>query len=339
MTRHFNSEFSQYFKLIVGLILTLFFIGCGNSDDIMPNPNNNNNGPSLPSTISLMDIPQGTFTMGGSTMENDAPEVSVTLSAFKMSAKEITNVEFVTFLNAAFADNWLSVNEQTISDPCGSNLEFVVIGSESAPNAGEMFLQIGETGGCTSDGHAEHIDNKSWIQFNATTEIFSLIDNAKGDWPANWIRWYGAYAFAKYYEADLPSEAQWEYAARGGQQLEYPTDDGSLSMTKANYNGDQPGVLNDQGHSVSVGTYGANPYGLYDMGGNVWEWCMDYYGAEFYSSGSTDPLNTTPGADSKRVRRGGSWNYHSATLLTYARASDLPNRGNNHFGFRIVVND
>ena len=136
----------------------------------------------------------------------------------------------------------------------------------------------------------------------------------------------------------MPSEAQWEYSARGGLQLDYPTDDGTLSLSKANYNGDIPGVYNPNGHSEAVGSYAANPYGLYDMGGNVWEWCQDYYSDSFYTDGTTDPINTTAGADSKRIRRGGSWNYHSATLLTYARASDFENRGNNHFGFRIVKN-
>ena len=58
----------------------------------------------------------------------------------------------------------------------------------------------------------------------------------------------------------------------------------------------------------------------------------------FYSDNVIDPMNTIAGINSKRVRRGGSWNYHSATLLTYARASDFENRGNNHFGFRIVKN-
>ena len=163
-----------------------------------------------------------------------------------------------------------------------------------------------------------------------------MLNDTKATWPVNWVKWYGAYAFAQYYTASLPTEAQWECAARGGQQLEYPTNDGTLDLTKANYNGDTPGVYNPNGHSATVGSYPANPYGLYDMGGNVWEWCQDYYGESFYTGGAVNPINTSAGPNNKRVRRGGSWNYHSATLRTYSRASDSENRGNNHFGFRIV---
>jgi len=197
-------------------------------------------------------------------------------------------------------------------------------------------LQLGETGGCTSSGEKEHIDNKSWISFNFSNKKFELIDSEKGNLPVNWVKWYGAYAFAKYYGVSLPSESQWEYAARGGQQLEYPTDDGTLSSSKANYNGDIPAVYNPNGYSLEVGSYPSNPYGLYDMGGNVWEWCIDYYAKDYYTDNSKDPVNVTANSDNKRVRRGGSWNYHSATLLTYSRAADFENRGNNHFGFRIV---
>lgn len=276
--------------------------------------------------------------MGGTTVGNDAPEVNVTVSAFSISEKEITNEQYVEFLNAAFADGWITVEARQVHDPCGIYTENVVIGAGNAPNSGQVFLQLGETGGCTSGGEPEHIDNKSWIAFNSTNSQFELLDATKGNWPVNWVKWYGAFAFAEYYSINLPTEAQWEFAARGGQQLKYPTDDGTLSSSKANYNGDTPGVYDPDGHSVAVGSYPANPFGLFDMGGNVWEWCQDYYDATFYTDGAVDPLNSTAGTDSKRVRRGGAWNYHSGTLLTYARASDAETSGNNHFGFRVVKN-
>jgi sulfatase modifying factor 1 len=295
--------------------------------------------PQLPSGVELKDIPSGTFTMGGSTVQGDAPVVSVTLSAFRISATEITNAQYISFLNAAYADGWLTVEQRPARGPGypAGTMENMVIGAGPAPNAGQVYLQLGETGGYTSGGEAEHIDNKSWISFDATSSTFSLLDSAKADWPVNWVKWYGADAFATYYNVSLPTEAQWEYAARGGQQLAYPTDDGSLDASKANYNGNTPGVYNPDGHVMAVGSYAANPFGLYDMGGNVWEWVEDYYDDSFYTDGATDPVNTVAGPDSLRVRRGGSWNYHASTLLSYARASDFQDRGNNHFGFRIAA--
>lgn len=294
----------------------------------------------LPTSIQMVDIPAGTFTMGGPTMANDAPEHEVTLSAFKMSEKEITNAEYLQFLNEALEAGWVTVELQSTVDPCGSYTENMVVGMGDAPNAGEIFLQLGETGGCTSDGHGEHIDNKSWIAFNETSNEFELLDEEKADWPINWLKWYGAYAFTEFYGVSLPTEAQWEYAARSGQSdVEYPTSTGLLDLTLANYNGDVPGVHNATGHSFPVGSYDPNPFGMYDMGGNVWEWCLDYYSETFYEDGATDPVNTTPGPDAKRIRRGGAWNYHASTLLVYARESDFQDRGNNHFGFRIAQNN
>ena len=324
-------------NLVISMCLILLTVSCKKDDETIPAESVTVNS-ELSASINLIAIPAGVFTMGGTTMANDAPSISVSLAAFQIAEKEITNQEYIDFLNSAYLDGWITVSSQTTSDPCGTSTENRVIGAGDAPNAGEVFLQLGETGGCTSGGEAEHIDNKSWVSFNTSNSTFELLDATKANWPINWVKWFGAFAFAEYYGVSLPTEAQWEYAARGGQQLEYPTDDGTLSSLKANYNGDTPGVYNPDGHSVAVGSYAANPYGLYDMGGNVWEWCQDYYGASFYSDGTTDPMNTTAGTDSKRVRRGGSWNYHSATLLSYARASDFENRGNNHFGFRIVEN-
>ena len=320
--------------------LLLFSISCKKDDTSAATPTTSTpiSNKTLPSNIALVSIPAQTYTMGGITTANDAPEVRVNLSAFQIGIHEITNAQYLTFLNEAYGDGWVTVALQSTADPCGTYSENMVIGAGNAPNAGEIFLQLGETGGCTSDGKTEHIDNKSWIAFNNTTNTFELLDTSKSNWPVNWVKWYGAYAFAAYYNVSLPTEAQWECAARGGLQYSYPTDNDSLSLLKANYNGDTPGVHNATGHAVAVGSYPANPYGIYDMGGNVWEWCQDYYDSTFYSDGATNPVNTTTGTSAKRVRRGGSWNYHAATLLTYARASDFENRGNNHFGFRIAKN-
>jgi len=141
-------------------------------------------------------------------------------------------------------------------------------------------------------------------------------------WPATFIKWYGAKAFTLFYGVDLPTEAQWEFAAQGGAGFIYATADGNVygDGTSANWNylEEHP----SRGHVLDVQLNEPNPYGLYNMAGNVWEWIEDWYASDFYittDGAATDPVNTTD--TGLKVRRGGSWNYHQATLKSSARAA------------------
>jgi sulfatase modifying factor 1 len=147
----------------------------------------------------------------------------------------------------------------------------------------------------------------------------------------------------------LPTEAEWEKAARGGasgHRFPWPDAD-TITHSRANYyssssyaydtsptRGYHP-TFNDgvSPYTSPVGYFAPNGYGLYDMVGNVWEWCWDWYGV--YSSGSqTDPRGSTSG--SNRMRRGGSW--HDNAL--YCRAADrnsYPPAGSFNIGFRSVL--
>ena len=155
-------------------------------------------------------------------------------------------------------------------------------------------------------------------------------------WPASFIKWYGAIAFTLFYDIKLPSEAQWEFAAQGSEEFIYSTSDGNVygDGTSANWNYLEESP--SRGHVANVKINDANPYGLYNMGGNVWEWVEDWYDSEFYnnSDNSTDPINSE--YSGLKVRRGGSWNYHQAPLKSSARAEDEQFKGNDHFGFRIA---
>ncbi len=135
----------------------------------------------------------------------------------------------------------------------------------------------------------------------------------------------------------LPTEAEWEYACRAGKIGAFAFGS-SLSSTKANFNGKYPYGGSPVGPNLDmtapVGSYPANPWGLYDMHGNVWEWCGDLYGP--YPGGEvTDPKGSTNGV--KRVIRGGNWFLMGRYCRSADRMYDFPGSKNESLGFRVVL--
>lgn len=134
------------------------------------------------------------------------------------------------------------------------------------------------------------------------------------------------------YRFALPSEAQWEYAARGGQKSS-----GSMYAGSGNvgfvawYDG------NSSSHTHDVKQKAPNELGLYDMSGNVWEWCEDWYSSSFYSDNRnwTDPVNTYAG--SGRVLRGISWNDNASSCRVADRSNDSPSNRDADDGFRLAI--
>jgi formylglycine-generating enzyme required for sulfatase activity len=131
----------------------------------------------------------------------------------------------------------------------------------------------------------------------------------------------------------LPTESQWEYACRAGTTTAYSWG-ATIASSNANYNWD--GGANDGNdfkQTRDVGQYAANPWGFFDMHGNVYEWTADWYAV--YSSGAqTDP--TGPASGSRRVLRGGSWHHDGAHLRSAKRADGRPpGDRSNDIGFRV----
>jgi formylglycine-generating enzyme required for sulfatase activity len=133
----------------------------------------------------------------------------------------------------------------------------------------------------------------------------------------------------------LPTEAEWEYACRAGTTTPFSIGK-NITTDQANYDGNYPYNGNALGEyrkkTTAVGSFEANAFGLYDMHGNVWEWCWDWYGA--YADGSqTDPTGAAFGTE--RVLRGGGWNYYAVDLRSANRGSNSPDVRNGSRGFRV----
>jgi formylglycine-generating enzyme required for sulfatase activity len=131
----------------------------------------------------------------------------------------------------------------------------------------------------------------------------------------------------------LPTEAEWEYAARGGtksQGFEYP---GSNDPEDVAWH--YPGS-SDETHPV--GTKRPNELGLYDMSGNVWEWCLDWYAPDYYAKApETDPINNNHGDKTYRVCRGGSWGLYPTHCRSANRGGGTPAGKFYSYGFRVVL--
>ena len=160
----------------------------------------------------------------------------------------------------------------------------------------------------------------------------------KGNHPVVYVSWYAAMAYAQWQGKRLPTEAEWEKAARGA-NYRYIPGMMRLDADKANYG-------ENVGDTTPVGRYPANEYGLYDMRGNVWEWCLDEYNADFYSiSPHHDPLaggtvdnivSDFMNVKSVRVLRGGSWVSDAKFVRVSDRTRFTPKNTNKARGFRCV---
>jgi formylglycine-generating enzyme required for sulfatase activity len=241
-------------------------------------------------------IEPGSYTMGSPADElghesDESPQHHVTLTkGFYMQTTEITNQQFVNFLNA--------VNQR---------------GPEGEP----WFETKAE-------------DSRSHIQ--GETGNFN-VENGYESHPVNNLSWYGATAMAEWLAQKegiayrLPTEAEWEYAARAGSTTAFAN--GEISETGLGHDPklDKIGwyYANSNSTQHPVAQKLANAWGLYDMHGNLWEWCSDWYGT-YPDNSVTDPTGASSG--SSRVFRGGSW----SDFARYCRSAD---RGRSAPGFRF----
>ncbi len=275
-----------------------------------------------PAGMVFVDIPAGMFLMGdhdGVGGDDERPVHTVTLDGFQMSKYETTNAQYAQYLNATMAGGLIQVVNG-------------VVYASSDSNQAEPYC---DTYSASSYSQIEYSQGRFTVR--------SRDGKAMSDHPVVSVSWYGAKAFCDYYEYRLPTEAEWEYAARGGYHdpyYRYPWGGNTIDCSKANYWDDSgfrnpcnPLNLGSEPYTSAVGYYGPQgAYGLCDMSGNVWEWCQDWWG--YYSAGS-ESNPTGPAAGGSRVLRGGSWgNDDDYCRVAYRYGSSLGIRFHLN-GFRV----
>ena len=313
------------------LVLLVVLLGRGSvwADDSLPGKGTFTNTIGM----SLKLIPAGEFQMGSSAADVEKA------------------VRLVPGFSKAFADNEQPQHRVQITQAFYMGQHEVTIGQFRKFVTAESYKSEAESDGQGGSGFDESKDTyTNDPKYTWRTAGFTQTD----EHPVVNVSWNDAQKFCGWLSRTdrrtyrLPTEAEWEYAARGGTTTLYPSGDDPESIVKignifdatAKAKFDFEGSLKaSDGYvfTAPVGRFAANGFGLYDVTGNVWEWCEDVYDTKSYASRSgltIDPKVVT-GSES-RVLRGGSWGLNPRVARLAVRVSFTPGDRNFYFGFRVV---
>lgn len=196
------------------------------------------------------------------------------------------------------------------------------------PVTNEQFVRFLEVMGGEKDNNHQDIIRMRDSRIKRTGGKLS-IESGYAKHPVVGVTWYGAIAYAKWVGKRLPTEVEWEVAARGGlDNVLYPTGD-DIEKSEANF---------FSSDTTAVMSYAPNGYGLYDMAGNVYEWCHDWYGYNYYEMSVQEPENPKgPLQGVYRVLRGGCWKSLKEDLRCSRRHRNNPGTVNGTYGFRCAA--
>ncbi|MBL1214945.1 MAG: SUMF1/EgtB/PvdO family nonheme iron enzyme [Ignavibacteriae bacterium] len=260
-------------------------------------------------SIEFAEIPGGTFIMGNNFEEGRSDENyphKVNLDPFLIGVYEITNIQFSNFLYR------YESAEVKSGEYVGQPMIF-----EHEKGLKNYTRKAGQSGGwAPQKGYEYH--------------------------PVVNVTWYGANEFCKYYGYRLPTEAEWEYAARElGDTIRFGNGKNLASPTEINFNGhiDYKTKYSKAGenrqYATRIASFPPNKLELFDMSGNVWEWCQDWYASNYYFNSITDNP-TGPWFGETKSIRGGSWHNTPVDIRVTDRSFLPPHMGSGDVGFRVV---
>jgi formylglycine-generating enzyme required for sulfatase activity len=298
-------------------------------------------------------VPGGTFLRGSDNpqMREARPQHRVTVDGFWMDRTAVTNEEFGRFVEAT---GYVTVAERTPQAkdfPNAPPEKLVAGGVVFTPPGGPVPLN-------TPSCHLQwwdYVKGANWRHPDGPAST----TQGREKHPVVQIAWQDAVAYAKWASKRLPTEAEFEFAARGGLEgKKYawgdelkPEGKWMANIWQGHFpyeNTAEDGFL----RAAPVGSFPANGYGLHDMAGNVWEWCSDWYRHDYYTKlaagnqpvrnpqGPADSFDPTEPGTVKRVMRGGSYLCTDEYCTAYevgARGKGEPDSGTNHVGFRCVM--
>lgn len=314
---------------------------------------------SVHDTISdgMLLIPGGTFAMGADNNQagnDEYPKHLVKVDSFLMDEHEVTNAQFEKFVNAT---GYITTAEKK---PNWEDLKKTV--PPGTPKPPDSVLVAASLVFKQTNQEVDLNDYNqwwSWVPGADWKHPQGPGSNIKGkdNYPVVQVSWYDAVAYCKWAGKRLPTEAEWEWAARGGLKNNiYPWGNEGVNNGKPKANtweGNFPYYNNAKDGFVRVApvkSFAPNGYKLYDMAGNVWEWCSDWFDANYYSTlkglvvnpkGSDKSFDPDEPYAEKKSLRGGSFLCNDSYCSGYRnsrRMKSSPDTGLEHTGFRCVKN-